>query len=82
MQRASKGPFTSSLENLSACVVSISLMLQREKSRCWLKVCVGEAGSLHVLPHRPHSLISLQHPFAFGVKHFECVENGLFRVCP
>lgn len=36
----------------------------------------------HNLPHRAYSLISLEHPFAFRIKHFECIENGLLGVCP
>lgn len=77
-----QGAITSSLENLSACVVSMSRTLPRENSRCWHRECVWEAGNSHVLPHTSHSLISLEHSFAFGVEHFECIENGFLWVCP
>lgn len=42
----------------------------------------GEARNSHLLPHRSYSLISPEHPFAFRVKHFERVKDGLLRVCP
>lgn len=43
----------------------------------------GEARNPHVPlpPLTAHSLISLEHSFAFRVKHFERVENGLLGIC-
>lgn len=54
---------------------------EREKELLVLGVYVA-GREPRPLPHRPHSLISLEHSFAFGVKHFERIENGLLGVCP
>lgn len=77
-----KGPVTSSLENLSACVGSASPWHCRERSRYCPWLCGEGCGENQGTPcphHASHSLISLEHSFAFRVKHFECVENGLLE---
>lgn len=74
--RGWEGAHTSSWENLSPCVISISLILQRECGELQ-----GELGGAACPPPQTplHSLGRFQ-PFPLWIKHLERVQNRLLRV--
>lgn len=87
VQRVSEGPCYL-LFGKPLCLRGQHLLDTAEREKQILPLALwgglwGESRNPHVPlpPLTSHSLISLEHSFAFRVKHFECVENGLLGVC-